>query len=115
MCGVAFQFPPELFSLMVDAIAVLCRSKKDVILFFRGAGVPASMTTDIEIALQTNRDSVRKHESARTIRARANEGGDALLAVRRELLKRVTEFEDFSRCYENDVMKAKGLVAEIAG
>jgi len=42
-----------------------------------------------------------------------NEGGDALLAVRRELLKRVTEFEEFSRCYESDVMKAKGLVAEI--
>ncbi len=109
----AFQYPPELFSLMVDAIAVLCKSKREVVLFFRGAGVPPSMTADIETALQTNRDSVKKHESARTILTRVNEGGDALLAVRRELLKRVTEFEDFSRCYENDVMKAKGLVAEI--
>ena len=108
-----FQYPPELFSLMVDAIAVLCKSKRDVILFFRGAGVPASMVADIEEALKTDRDSVRKHESARTILARVNEGGDAMLAVRRELLKRVTEFEDFSRCYETEVMKAKGLVAEI--
>jgi len=63
----AYQYPPDLFSLMVDAIAVLCRSKKDVILFFRGAGVPASMTADIETALQANRDGVRKHDSARTI------------------------------------------------
>ena len=113
MSAEAYQYPPELFSLMVDTIAVLCRSKKDVILFFRGAGVPASMTADIEAALQTNRDSVKKHDSARTILTCVNEGGDALLAVRRELLKRVTEFEDFSRCYENDLMKAKGLVAEI--
>jgi len=113
MSGATFQYPPELFSLMVDAIAVLCKSKKEVILFFRGAGVLASMTADIETALQTNRDSVKKHESARTILTRINEGGDALLLARRELLKRVTEFEDFSRCYENDVMKAKGLVAEI--
>jgi restriction system protein len=113
MSGATFQYPPELFSLMVDAIAVLCKSKKEVILFFRGAGVLASMSADIETALQTNRDSVKKHESARTILTRINEGGDALLLARRELLKRVTEFEDFSRCYENDVMKAKGLVAEI--
>ncbi len=108
-----FQYPPELFSLMVEAIAALCKSKRDVILFFRGAGVPASMTADIEAALKADRDSVRKYESARTVLTRVNEGGDAMLAVRRELLKRVTEFEDFSRCYENDIMKAKGLVAEI--
>jgi len=113
MSAGAFQYPPELFSLMVDAIAVLCKSKRDVILFFRGAGIPSSMTADIEAALKTNRDSVKKHESARTILTRMNEGGDALLTARRELLKRVTQFEDFSRCYENDVMKAKGLVAEI--
>lgn len=113
MSAEAFHYPPELFSLMVEAIAVLCKSKKDVILLFRGAGVPASMTADIEAALKVDRGSVRKHESARTVLARVNEGGDAMLAVRRELLKRVTEFEDFSRCYENDVMKAKGLVAEI--
>jgi restriction system protein len=113
MTATPFQYPPELFSLMVDVIAVLCRSKNDVILFFRGAGIPPALTADIEEALRTNRDSVRKHESARTILTRVNEGGDALLAARRELLKRVTEFEDFSRCYENDVMKAKGLVAEI--
>jgi restriction endonuclease Mrr len=43
-----------------------------------------------------------------------NEGGDAMLTARRELLKRVTEFEAYSRCYESDVMKAKGLVAEIS-
>lgn len=67
MSGVVFQYPPELFSLMVHAVAVLCKSKKDVILFFKVAGVPAGMTEDIEEALRTNRDSVKKHETTRTI------------------------------------------------
>jgi hypothetical protein len=109
-----YQYPPELFSLLVDAIAVLCKSKNDVLLFFRGAGVPAQHIADIEAQLKPDRASVKKHETARTILTRMNEGEDALLAARRELLKRVTQFEDFSRCYESDVMKAKGLVAEIS-
>ena len=32
---------------------------------------------------------------------------------RREVLKRVVEFEDFSTCWPDDQLKAKGLVAEI--
>ena len=38
---ITFHYPPELFSLLVDTIPLLNRSKKDVLLFFRGAGVPA--------------------------------------------------------------------------
>lgn len=113
MSGTTFQYPPDLFALLVDAIPALCKSKKDVLLFFRGAGVPPSLISDIEERLQADRQSVGKYDSARTILTRMNEGGDALLAARRELLKRVTEFEDFSRCYDSDVMKAKGLVAEV--
>jgi restriction endonuclease Mrr len=82
-------------------------------LFFRGAGVPTTLISDIEAQLKQDRQSVGKYDAARTILTRMNEGGDAQLAARRELLKRVTEFEDFSRCYESDVMKAKGLVAEV--
>ncbi len=85
----------------------------DVLLFFRGAGVPAAQFADIEARLKEDRQSVGKYDSARTILTRMNEGGDAMLAARREVLKRVTEFEDFTRCYDNDVMKAKGLVAEV--
>jgi hypothetical protein len=33
--------------------------------------------------------------------------------VRREVLKRVSEFEDFSSCWDNDRYKAQGLVAQI--
>jgi restriction system protein len=113
MSATSFQYPPDLFGLLVDAIPVLCKSKKDVLLFFRGAGVPTNLVSDIEAQLKQDRQSVGKYDSARTILTRMNEGGDALLTARRELLKRVTGFEDFSRCYDSDVMKAKGLVAEI--
>lgn len=113
MTTTTFQYPPDLFALLVDAIPVLCKSKKDLLLFFRGAGVPITLTSDIEAQLKQDRQSVGKYDAARTILTRMNEGGDALLAQRRELLKRVTEFEDFSRCYDSEVMKAKGLVAEV--
>jgi len=113
MSDSAFQYPPDLFALLVDAIPALCRAKQDVVLMFRGAGVPASMTADLETRIKQDRENVKKYELARTILTRMNEGGDALLAPRRELLKRITEFEDFSRCYDNDVMKARGLVAEV--
>jgi hypothetical protein len=109
----SFQYPPDLFGLLVDTIPVLCKSKKDLILFFRGSGIPSGLVSDIELQLKQDRDSVRKYDASRTILTRMNEGGDALLTARRELLKRVIEFEDFSRCYDSDVMKAKGLVAEV--
>ena len=34
----AFHYPPDLMALLVNTVSVLCRGKKDVILFFRGAG-----------------------------------------------------------------------------
>jgi restriction system protein len=38
---------------------------------------------------------------------------DAGLAARREVVRRVVEFEDFTRCWDNDVLQARGLVAEV--
>lgn len=108
-----FQYPPELFSQLVDAIPLLCKSKKDTLLFFRGAGMIPSMMQEVEAALKADRAALNKFEIARRLLARLNELGDATLTVRRELLRRVVEFEDFTRCWEADVMKAKGLVAEI--
>lgn len=110
---IIFHYPPELMSLLIDAIPCLCRSKKDVLLFFKGAGVSASFTQDIQGQLAANRDAVKKHEIVRTVLTRLNERGEKGLRERREILKRVTEFEDFSTCWPEDQHKAKGLVAEI--
>lgn len=50
---------------------------------------------------------------ARTVLTRLNERGEATFRERREVLKRVVEFESFSTCWPTDQLKAKGLVAEV--
>ena len=72
-----------------------------------------TMMAEVEQAFDTDRGAINKYEIARRLITRLNELGDRALAIRRELLRRVVEFEDFTRCWDSDVMKAKGLVAEI--
>lgn len=43
---ITFHYPPELFNLLVDVVPLLNRSKQDVLVFFRGAGVADAMTAD---------------------------------------------------------------------
>ncbi len=107
------HYPPELLSLLVDTIPRLARSKPDVLLFFRGAGVAHDLYRDLEARLASAPKSLNKFDLARTVLSRLNEGGDKTLRPRREVLKRVIEFEDFSTCWPEDQLKAKGLVAEI--
>lgn len=35
-----YHWPPELMSMLIDTIPLLCRSKDVVLSFLRGAGVP---------------------------------------------------------------------------
>ncbi|HUZ54042.1 MAG TPA: restriction endonuclease [Streptosporangiaceae bacterium] len=109
----SYHYPPELLALLVDTIPLLCRSKRDVLTFFRGSGVPDTMTADLQQRLAADRGSVNKYEIARTVLTRLNERGDGALAQRREVIRRVTEYEDFSTAWPDDQLKAKGLVAEI--
>lgn len=111
--NVEFHYPPDLFNLLVDTIPLLCRSKQDVILFFKGAGIAPALTNDLVRKLNKDRNSINKYEIARTLLTRLNEKGDSTLLQRREVLKRVVEFENFSSCWPADQLKAKGLVAEI--
>lgn len=69
--------------------------------------------SDLNKKVETARDSIAKFEIVRQILVRINDGGDRTLRQRREILKRVVEFEDFSTCWPDDQLKAKGLVAEI--
>lgn len=113
MVDITFQYPPELMNLLIETIPVLNRSKDDVLLFFRGAGVPSSFYNDIEQIIKKDRDRIRKHSMTRTILTRLNEKGEAALGLRREVLKRVAEFESFAVCWPKDQYKAMGLVSEI--
>lgn len=113
LMDIIFHYPPELMKLLIDTIPLLNRSKNDVVLFFHGAGAPNQLMVDIRQQLKSDKESINKFEIVREILTRLNEQGEATLRVRREVLKRVVEFENFSVCWDSDRLKAKGLVAEI--
>jgi len=108
-----YHYPPDLFKLLVDTIPRLCRSKKDVLLFFMGAGVSQRHMADIGQRLSQDASNINKYEIARTVLIRLNSDGDKSLRERREVVKRVVEFEDFSRCWPDDQMPATGLVTKV--
>lgn len=110
---VVFHYPPELLQMLKDVIPLLCRSKPDVLLFFKGAGVPESMLADMRKRVKTDRASISKFEIARVVLERLNAEKESHLRELREVVRRVTEFEDFSTCWPSDELKAKGLVAEV--
>jgi restriction system protein len=111
--NIPHHYPPELLSLLIDTIPLLFRSKKGVVTFFHGAGVSASHLADVRAKVEAAPATINKYEIVRQILVRINDGGDATLRQRREVLKRVVEFEDFSTCWPDDQLKAKGFVAEI--
>jgi restriction system protein len=73
-----------------------------------------SVLSDLEARLRKDRNSINKYEIVRTVLERLNSKGEPALRERREILRRVTEFEDFSTCWPSDQLKAKGLVGEIS-
>lgn len=110
---ITFHYPPELFQLLVDALPRLSKSKKDLLLLFQGAGISEPLLEDLRRQVAANPGSIHKAEIARRILTRLNERGEAALRERRELLKRIVEFEDFSTCWPDDQAAAKGYVADI--
>ena len=109
----AFHYPPDLFDLLVETIPRLNRSKKGVILFFRGAGVAEEDLSEVNRILQSDPDSIHKFEIVRKVLANVNARGDSGLRPRREIIKRVVEFERFESCWPEDQLKVKGLVASV--
>jgi len=109
----SYQYPPELLRLLIETIPRLCRSKRDVFTFFHGAGVRRAFTSDLLEQLKADHDSINKFDIARSVLTRINEDGDRSLSARRKLIQDVTEFEDFSLCWPNQQLEAKGLVSDV--
>lgn len=109
----AYHYPPELLSLLVDTIPILCKSKNDVIVFFRGAGTSDDILRPLADQLRADATTLNKYQIARTVIEALNARGDSTLASRREVIKRVVEFEDYSSCWSADQLKAKGAVSEV--
>src|SRR5260370_1417395 len=111
--SVVYHYSPDLLQLLVGTIEVLCRSKRDVILFFRGAGVHGQVIDDLAEQVSRDPDNIKKREIAQQLLVLVNEGGDARLRERREIVKRVVEWEDFSTCWLAQRLEAQGLVAQV--
>lgn len=106
-----YHYPPEFMNLMVDCIPLLNRSKRDLISFFRGAGVDQFIVNDLNRMLESGDN---KYAMTRYVLTSLNEkSGNDALRQRREIVKRVVEFDSFEHCWPNDRLKARGLVAEI--
>jgi hypothetical protein len=116
---IIFHYPPELMSLLIEAIPRLCRSYEDMLTFFQGAGVEFAITADLWVQVEEDRKKLNKlkklskSQIARAVLSRLNKKGEATLRERREILKRVAEFEDFSICWEKDRLEAQGLVSRV--
>ena len=109
----AFHYPPDVFDAVVDAVPLLTRGKRDVVMFFRGCGVDRMFLAGIERRIDAD-PRFSKYHITREILAYLNERGDPGLGPRREVLKRVSEYDDFSSCYPDNQMKARGAVATVA-
>ncbi|NTV25809.1 MAG: restriction endonuclease [Chlorobiaceae bacterium] len=110
---IVYHYPHDLFESLVNTIPLLCKYKKSVVSFFRGAGVETDICRDLEKKIAAPGDGVNKYEMVRSVLSRLNERGEMTLRERREIIRRVVEFEDFSTCWPDDVIKAKGLISEI--
>ena len=112
---VIHHYPPEVLELLVNTIPRLFRSKDAVLDFFVGAGTPEGVLCDLRAELASDRAGTKKAYLARSVLVRLNEDRDSnvLLRARREVVKRVVEFEDFSSCWPDDERDAKYYVAEI--
>jgi hypothetical protein len=110
----SYHFPPDLFQLLVDTIPILGRSKPAVLQFFRNAGVPESLFPDLAQRVRTDPKSINWYEITKQILTVLNENpSDHYLRMRREVVKRVVEWQDFSTCYEDKRLIAQGLVGQI--
>lgn len=108
-----FHYPPDVFELLVETIPRLCRGKKAVVLFLQGAGVAEQDLAEVSRIIRIAPDSINKFDIVRNVLTKLNARGDNGLRPRREIIKRVTEFESFELCWDGDRLKAKGLVATV--
>ena len=113
LTGERWHISSEVLVPLCDAISAICRSKHDVLMFFKGCRVPHDLMADLVSQVESDRDSIYKHEIAERVIERLNEHGDSVLRVRREVVRQVVEFEDFSRCWPTGQDRARGLVAKV--
>jgi hypothetical protein len=108
----AFHFPPDLFEAIIAAVPLLVKGKRAVLSLFAGCGVSGSYLLTLEEWVRPD-SGVSKQQIAREVVTHLNQLGDRGLAARRQLIKRLSEWEDFSGSWPDDRLKAQGAVAGV--
>lgn len=113
--SVVFHYRPDLFLALIRAIDLLHKGKYGILNFFIGAGVPQSLMANEQAQVCRDRTQIRKAEIATNILKRLNEQGNKPDAIRqrREIARRVCEWEDFSSAWPEKELAAKGAVQEV--
>jgi hypothetical protein len=93
-----YHFPPDVFDALANAIPLLVRAKKDVLLFFRGCGVDRKLLDGLAVRMDQD-PGFGKYPATRQVLTQLNDRGEPALRERREVVRRVAEFEEFSSCY----------------
>ncbi|MBI2395956.1 MAG: restriction endonuclease [Deltaproteobacteria bacterium] len=111
--GDAHHWTPDLLVNVTRALTKLCRAQENVLDFLQGSGVDRALLAPWRSRLAVDRKSVRKKDIAEAVLRQINDGGDRTLAQRREVIRRIVQFENFDQCWDDDRTEAKALVAEI--
>lgn len=99
--------PSDIFELIVDTIPRLVKGKVSVIQFFESCGVPWVHLIEVKRALAENRERITKYQIARMVVSKLNELGEVELRSRRDVLRRVVEWEDYAGSFANDRERAE--------
>jgi hypothetical protein len=110
----AYHYRPDVYSALCEAIPLICRSKRDVLTFFRGAGLSGASMAMVSALLRDSPVAFKKYDVTRQLLDAANEDlTDGGLRVRREIIKRVVDFNAFENCWPDKQQAAKGAVVTV--
>lgn len=107
-----YHYSHDVMQALIEAIPLITRSKQDVVSFFRGCGVQTSIVEHIAAEFGRN-SSYSKYHATRYVLETVNRDGDSALRARREIIRRVAEFEDYSLCWPNNALQARGAVSAV--
>jgi hypothetical protein len=113
MDDIVFHFPPDFLAAVVDAVPLLTRGRTEVVTFFQGCAVSQQFLKGVSTKIAAD-PKYSKYHATREILTHLNEIGDRGLAARRQVVQRVSQWEDFSTCYPDNQLKARGAVATVA-
>jgi len=101
------HWTPDLLEQLVNTVPRLVRGKQALLDWFVGAGVPDAVLRPHRELLARSKEDFKKFAVAQHVLVAINSLGDPGLGPRRQVLHRVTTFDAFCVCFENEREKAE--------